>query len=188
MQRHSRTLTPPRRSIITPPFTRVLAGAGTGKTSVVVGKVAHLYVAMTRARVGAYLITDPGRPSLFVTELLRESAELRQLGELAPECPRCRRGHLRPSQSPKNLICSDSNCDHRAPRCPNCNDGYALVGRRVASCTNRACHRPATACPRSGLGILLVINSGRGPFWGCTEYRSEPSCRYKKDIESGTIR
>ena len=138
------------------------------------------YVAMTRARVGAYLVTDPGRPSTFVTELLRESAELRQLGELAPECPRCRRGRLRPSQSPKNLICSDSNCDHRAPRCPNCNDGYALVAKRMASCTNQACDRPPAVCPRCGMGVLQVIDGRHGPFWGCTEYRSEPSCRYKE--------
>ena len=87
-----------------------------------------LYVAMTRARIGAYLVTDSVRPSTFVTELLRESDELRQIGELAPECPRCRRG------------------------------------------------------------VLQVINGRRGPFWGCTEYRSKPSCRYKKDLVRETAR
>ena len=39
------------------------------------------YVAMTRARRGVYLVTDPIRPSAFVCELLRESGDLRQLGE-----------------------------------------------------------------------------------------------------------
>ena len=146
------------------------------------------YVAMTRARNGAYLVTDPVHPSMFVTELLRKSDELWQLGELAPECPRCRRGRLRPSQSPRRLICSDSSCDHRAPRCPNCDTGYALVGERGASCTNRACHRPPTVCPRCGLGVLRVIDGRFGPFQGCTEYGSEQSCRYKKDIESDNIR
>ena len=81
------------------------------------------YVAMTRARIGAYLVTDPVRPSTFVKEL-RESDELRQIGELAPECPRCRRG------------------------------------------------------------VLQVMNGRLGPFWGCTEYRSDPPCGYKKDIET----
>ena len=81
-----------------------------------------LYVAMTRARIGAYLVTDAVRPSTFVTELLRESDELRQIGELAPECPRCRRG------------------------------------------------------------VLQMINGRLGPFWGCTEYRSTPPCRYKRDV------
>ena len=87
-----------------------------------------LYVAMMRARIGAYLVTDPVRPSTFVTELLRESDDLRQIGELAPECPRCRRG------------------------------------------------------------VLQVIHGRLGPFWGCTEFRSTPSCPYKKDIVRGTVR
>ena len=82
------------------------------------------YVAMTRARIGAYLITNPVRPSTFVTELLQQSGSLGQLGALAPECPCCHRGRL------------------------------------------------------------LVMDGSRGQFWGCTEYRSEPSCRYTEDIET----
>ena len=144
------------------------------------------YVAMTRARKGAYLVTDPVQPSTFVTELLKESDELRQIGQLAPECPRCRRGRLRPSQSPMYLICSDSSCDHRAPRCPNCDAGYALVGGRVASCTNQDCRRPPSVCPRCGLGVLRIVDSRFGPFWGCTEYGAKQSCRYKRNIASGT--
>ena len=53
------------------------------------------YVAMTRARMGAYLITDPTWPSTFVTELLEQSGDLRQIGAPTPECPRCQRGRLR---------------------------------------------------------------------------------------------
>ena len=60
------------------------------------------YVAMTRARVGAYLVIDTVRPSIFVTELLRESGELRQIGQLALKCPRCPSGRLVPSQSRRN--------------------------------------------------------------------------------------
>ena len=59
-----------------------------------------LYVAMTRARNGAYLVADPVQPSTFVTELLKESDGLRQIGELAPECARCHRGRLRPLTEP----------------------------------------------------------------------------------------
>ena len=128
---------------------------------------------------------------LFISRTIptvQESDELRQIGELAPGCPRCRRGRLRSSQSPMYLICSDSNCDNRAPRCPNCDVGYALVGGRVASCTNQDCRRPLSVCPRCGLGVLRVIDSRFGPFWCCTEYGSKQSCRYKKDIESSAIR
>ena len=52
------------------------------------------YVAMTRARIGAYLVTSPTRPSPFVTELLDQFGNLRQLGTLAPKCPRCHEGRL----------------------------------------------------------------------------------------------
>ncbi len=76
------------------------------------------YVAMTRARIGAYLIIDRVRPSMFVTELCEQPGGLRQLGTLAPECPGCNRGRL------------------------------------------------------------VVRNSWRGKFLGCTEYGSELYCRY----------
>ncbi len=42
-----------------------------------------LYVAMTRARIGAYLIVDPMQPSPFVEELLEERDGLRLIGELS---------------------------------------------------------------------------------------------------------
>ena len=140
------------------------------------------YVAMTRARRGVYLVTDPAQPSTFVTELLRESDELRQIGELAPECPRCRRGRLRPSHNRGYLTCSDSTCDHRAPRCPICGAGYALVGERTVTCTNPVCQSPPALCPRCGLGVLRVVDGRFGPFWGCTEYRADPPCQYTKNI------
>ena len=85
------------------------------------------YVAMTRARIGAYLVTDLMHPSTFVEEMLKESDQLRQISEFAPKCPRCRRG------------------------------------------------------------VLHVIDGRYGPFWGCTEYGSTPSCRYKKDVSGGSI-
>ena len=82
------------------------------------------YVAMTRARIGAYLINDPEQPSTFVTELRQQSGSLRELDARAPECPLCHKGRLQ------------------------------------------------------------VMNGSRGQFWGCTEYRSKPPCRYTKDIET----
>ena len=144
------------------------------------------YVAMTRARIGTYLVTAPKRPSEFVEELLQESGDdLRQLGELAIRCPRCARGRLLQSEGPWKLRCS--NCNHPAPRCPNCNVGYALVSGHVAECSNQACEHHPTACPRCGIGILQEKDGGiYGPFWGCTEFWAEPPCRYTQDIEHGT--
>ena len=146
------------------------------------------YVAMTRARIGAYLVTDPVQPSPFVEELIMGSDGLRLIGEPAPDCPRCRRGRLRPLQSLRKLRCSNSSCGRTALPCPNCTVGYALVAsRRVVSCTNEVCDRPPAACPRCGKGFLIRTDGRRGPFWGCTEFRSEPSCRYKRDIRERAI-
>lgn len=146
------------------------------------------YVAMTRARKGVYLVTDPVQPSTFVTELMEKSDRIRRIGELALECPRCRRGRLSASTSPKYLTCSDSRCHHHAPRCPSCNAGFALVGGGVASCTNQRCRRPPVVCPKCGMGVLRVIDGRFGAFWGCTEFSSRESCRYRRKIGRGNNR
>ena len=146
------------------------------------------YVAMTRARIGAYLIADRVQPSKFVSELLRESPGLRVLGGFAPECPRCPSGHLLPSESRKNLRCSSYPfCEYLAPRCPNCNAGYAMVSKHLSKsvCTNPACSDPPPACPLCGVGVLLVRDGRFGRFWGCTEYWSEPPCQYTRDFGGG---
>ena len=144
------------------------------------------YVAMTRGKIGAYLVTDAVRPSPFVTELLKESTELRVLGSFAPECPCCSSGRLLPSESRKNLRCSNyPDCDHLAPRCPSCNEGYAVVSRHAAEsvCTNLACDHPPPVCPSCKIGVLLERHGEFGPFLGCSEYRAtSPSCRYKRPL------
>ena len=142
------------------------------------------YVAMTRARVGAYLVTDSVQPSTFVMELDRMPGQLRRLGEFSRECPRCPNGRLLPSQSRKNLRCSSyPRCEYLAPRCPNCSDGYAVLTRQpiTCACTNPTCDDPPSACPSCGMGFLVVKNGRYGAFLGCTEYRSEPACRYTED-------
>ena len=142
------------------------------------------YVAMTRARIGTYLITDPVRPSPFVTELLDNSQDISQIGgDLAPKCPRCRSGRLLPSRTGRNLRCCNyPTCDYLAPRCNRCNIGYALaVGKSGPECTNTPCgHRPTT-CPQCEIGILVNRRSRYGPFRGCSRYGSEPSCEYTRD-------
>lgn len=80
------------------------------------------YVAMTRARRGAYLVTDADRPSPFVRELLEESPDIRQIGE------------------------------------------------------------PIRFCPLCSNGVLRVIDGVNGPFEGCNNFRSTPSCRYTRSL------
>ena len=124
------------------------------------------YVAMTRARVGAYLLTDPTRPSTFVTELLEQFGNLRQLGAPAPECPRCHRGRLRVMDGRRGQFwgCteywSEPSCGYKEDvetahgyciRCkvalpanpdkPYCYRCYTIWSRyRNATCEERYCH------------------------------------------------
>ena len=141
------------------------------------------YVAMTRARTGVYLVTDPVYPSEFVTELMAHSPDLRRMGEDPPPlCPLCSGGRLVPSQNGRLLRCTNrSSCVNTAPLCHNCNSGFTVVRNGASECLNPSCANPAEACPSCGVGVLVVRNGRRGRFWGCTMYWSEPPCQFTRD-------
>ena len=142
------------------------------------------YVALTRAARAVYLVTDPARPSPFVRELLAESPEVEERGELAASCPACPRGSLVPSISRENLRCSNyPGCGYLAPRCPGCRQGYVVVTEGQGRCSNPGCRETPTVCPACREGLLVRREGRRGPFWGCTGYRAEPSCRYTQQGE-----
>lgn len=42
---------------------------------------------------------------------------------------------------------------------------------------------PTPECPSCERGVLQVKFDEYGPFWGCTEYWSNPSCRHTEDVE-----
>ncbi len=148
------------------------------------------YVAMTRASRGVYLIADSERPSSFVDELRRGGLGLRQIGHFASDtaasrCPRCRGGSLVVSQSAKSLRCTNHPfCEHQAARCEHCKKGYVLVSNGAARCSNPVCGVAAETCPRCSTGVLRRKEGAYGPFWGCTEYWSEPPCRYTRTDHS----
>ena len=142
------------------------------------------YVAATRARRGTYLIVDAQQPSEFVVELLQSHPKLRQIGRLrlepAPRCPRCE-GSLVPSGSRKNLRCTYfPMCPHMAPRCTDCGRGYLLRDGSRARCTNTSCSPSARPCPRCRVGVLTLNEGSNGPFWGCSDWLSEPPCGFTK--------
>ena len=148
------------------------------------------YVAMTRARIGTYLIMDSLRPSTFVKELLRESDSVRQFGDLNLDidlnCPRCTSGLLVQSVSGKTLRCSNyPKCEQLARLCPNCEKGYAIIMKEspMCRCTNPRCDQPPKKCPRCGRGIQVIRYSDYGPFLACSEYVSDPSCRFKRNLQ-----
>ncbi len=148
------------------------------------------YVAMTRARRGVYLITDSERPSAFVDELRRGEPGLRQVGDFvsdtaASRCPRCKGGSLVVSQSTKSLRCTNHPfCEHQAARCEHCKKGHVLVSNGTARCSNPKCGIIAETCPRCATGVLRRKDGKYGPFWGCTNYWSEPPCYYTRTDHS----
>ena len=132
------------------------------------------YVALTRARKAVFLITDPGSPSPFVRELVKNCAEVKTREGWIPQCPACTKGSLVPSASGENLRCINfPQCEHLAPRCLSCKQGYVTIQGGEGKCSNPGCDVPHRVCPRCKTGIL-VPRSGHSPFWGCSLF----SCRY----------
>ena len=83
------------------------------------------------------------------------------------------------------MMCSNRpHCKIRLPLCPGCNLGYALVVEGEVKCLNPVCDDPAEVCPTCGKGVLLSRKGPTGPFWACTEFWSEPPCRYTRPIRS----
>ena len=140
------------------------------------------YVALTRARRGAYLITDPNRPSEFVRELTRDYPGISLQGMIQPKCPDCGSGSMIQSQTGDNLRCTNYPvCRHMWPRCPGCRRGYASVDENGTNtlCTNNECPSPTDVCPECRKGVL-VLKQGRTQFWGCSRYWDEPSCNFTR--------
>ena len=145
------------------------------------------YVALTRARYGAYLVTDTGAPSEFVAELQDESPNLRRLGEpQPPTCPLCSAGRLVASQTGRSLVCTGRLCANQVPSCSSCNAGHTVVRNGRAECTNANCLNPPGACPSCRGGVLVVRQGPRGPFLGCTMYWiAKPPCTFTGEASEG---
>ena len=138
------------------------------------------YVALTRARRGVYLVTDPTDPSPFVRELRELSAEVAQIGEVRPICPSCRRASLVQSQSGDNLRCTRyPRCNHLSPRCSSCREGYVTIdpSRTCAKCSKPSCGSSPRICPECRSGVL-VLRTANSRFWGCSRYPQQDSCRF----------
>jgi DNA helicase-4 len=153
-----------------------------------------LYVALTRARHGVYLVADPLRPSPFVIDLLEHSsAGLRVVGDAGaapkerPRCPRCKGGRLIQARRGQSLRCSLwPHCDYLAPPC-SCG-GHILVGPDfLVHCTNAACGSPPEHCPSCYSGVLVERHGPYGPFWGCSRFSADPSCDFTRNRRTATV-
>ena len=144
-----------------------------------------LYVAITRARRGVYLLADGGSPSPFITELVNDGYDVTAFGRL-PEsdvaCPTCVDGRLvrRKNTQDRSVFYGCSHypyCEDTQPACPHCETGLP-VKADDGTFRCRDCGRTVEPCP--DCDRWLRTRKGKyGTFLGCSNY---PDCDYTRNI------
>lgn len=150
------------------------------------------YVALTRARHSVWLLTQPGRESPFISELLNGGYDVRFDREAMKaavralvRCPVCLEGVLEPRRGRKGVFYGCSlfpYCDGAALPCPKCGQGaFTSVGQHHR-CSNPDCNFEADNCPSCGVGYLRLNQGKFGAFYGCSNWRGDnpASCNYKR--------
>lgn len=143
-----------------------------------------LYVALTRAKNRAYLISDGGSPSPFVKELLNGKYQVKVFGRPPAEevsCPTCKEGTLERREGPNGIFYGCSNwpyCGFTQSACPICSQGLPVKKDGQVAC--RECGQHVEGCPRCD-GWLQKKNGKFGVFLGCSSW---PSCNYTRNLSS----
>ena len=144
------------------------------------------YVALTRAKKRVYIISDAAKQSIFVREILEDSAYEKAVaggsGRQEFTCPLCERGQVVCHQGDFGTFYSCSNfpiCTYRAPLCPRCGRGQMRDNCDMEA-TCGTCGFIARKCPSCDTGILMErrARASRRPFWGCTNFCRAISCEY----------
>lgn len=148
------------------------------------------YVALTRARSRAYLITDMAAASDFVVELVTdkypieldefETSLAQQLFQVL-SCNKCVTGTMVPRRSNHGAFYGCSHyplCDNSENGCRSCGNPMQRIGR-FKVCINPDCGTWVPTCPSCG-GEMTQRSGPYGSFWGCRNYRNaEPvSCSH----------
>ena len=119
------------------------------------------YVALTRARIKSYVLSDDHRRSGFVDELEGREYDGLVIGSGAADrvanCPVCERGRLqlRVGQYGPFYACVSKLCSGRAVKCPHCGAGGFLRGSSKHTCL--FCGKTADNCPKCTRGYLKHI-------------------------------
>ena len=140
-----------------------------------------LYVSITRARRGAWLIADARYPSDFVTELQSKHGVERVLGTFAandaPPCLGCKTGRLLPGMRGASFYCTHYPlCRYSPPRCSRCGRGAIVQVGQALRCAT--CDARFERCPQCTLGILVLRRARGGAFRGCSQYATTQPCEY----------
>lgn len=135
-----------------------------------------MYVAMTRARHKAFLISDPAKASEFAIELSGPAyfTAVRGTTAFGPnvDCPMCKTGKVVRLQT-GNAFCSNRPvCKYRARVCERCENapiirGFTEEGEAFARCADKNCDRSERPCPKCEHGILIPRKGRFGAFYGC---------------------
>lgn len=142
------------------------------------------YVALTRARKHAYLISDGGSSSPFVKELLSGKYQVSVFGRPPEEdvsCPTCKEGRLERRDGANGTFYGCSNwpyCNFTQSACPNCSQGLPIKKDGQVIC--RDCGQHVEGCPQCD-GWLQKKDGKFGPFLGCSSW---PSCNYTRKLSS----
>ncbi|MEX1663789.1 UvrD-helicase domain-containing protein [Thioclava sp. 15-R06ZXC-3] len=142
-----------------------------------------MYVAMTRARFSLTILASESRPSVFVTELLKNpeyglprDIEAATLQNLCGECG----GRLLPatSKADRNWYrCEHVRlCGNILPACPTCGRGLPRHRDESDELICPACSTSFPACPSCSDGWLVERKGKYGSFLGCVRY---PACTGK---------
>jgi len=146
------------------------------------------YVALTRAKQGVYLVATSGRPSGFVTELLRDGYDVATFGNApkdAPDCPACVTAKLALRDGPYGRFWGCENyplCDYKDDACRRCCAGLMQRAAGAAQVRCTQCGFEERVCPACGVGRMVNRTGRYGPFIGCSAY---PRCRHKDRASVG---
>jgi DNA helicase-4 len=142
------------------------------------------YVALTRCRCRAYVLTDEANPSSFVEEL--SSSPYANL--VAVERGDFERAHCRSCGG--RLVRRTGklgdfwSCEHfplcrgKGSPCSGCRIGVMTIVGTEARCNRRGCTYTSNRCVRCTSGIMTPREGRLGPFWGCSNY---PDCDFTRD-------
>jgi DNA helicase-4 len=142
------------------------------------------YVALTRARMKSYVLSDDHRRSSFVDELEAPEYEGLVIGSGAAariaKCPVCEGGRLQlraGGQYGPFYACTSQRCSGKAAKCPHCGAGGFLRGPSKHTCL--FCGKTADNCPKCTRGYLKHIPGGvtYQAFDACSTNRKNPPYR-----------
>ena len=142
------------------------------------------YVALTRAKKKVFILTETGKQSIFVQELIKSPYQVEVFGNRPDKeikCPVCVAGILSVKNSGERTFFGCSNypyCVHTEPTCPHCGQGKPLPSGNGIQCG--FCEQTVEACPDTNCsGWLQLRNGSYGEFWGCTRY---PNCNRTRNV------